>query len=370
MRPTFAEVDLRAIRSNLSAVRNHTGVKVMAVVKANAYGHGMLSVVQSIVAHAAAEYLGVAIIEEAVELRDAGVRLPILVFSAPARQQLGLYIEHDIDITLCSIETAKYVNRLASAAGKIAAVQIKVDTGMGRIGIAAAEAPAFFDAVRKLRNLRVQGVYMHFATSDERDLSFAYAQLERFRSVQKSILATGAAIPLFHSANSGAIMQIPESYFDMVRPGIMMYGYPPSHDTRPTVVLEPAMTVKTAISFVKTVPKGTSISYNRRYVTGRKTTIATLPIGYADGVHRSLLGKAEAIVAGKKYPVVGTICMDQLMIDLGPNSPARAGDEAVLLGRSGKQSITAWDLADKAGTIPYEITCSISYRVPRRTIHG
>jgi len=370
MRPTFAEVDLRAIRSNLSAVRTHTGVRVMAVVKANAYGHGMLPVAQSILTHGLADYFGVAIVEEAVELRSAGVRLPVLVFSAPAARQLDLYVEHDIDATLCSLDTARRLNRLAAAAGKVAPVHIKVDTGMGRIGVATADAPAFFDAVRRLRHLRVEGLYMHFATSDEADLSFARTQLDRFNAVRAAILAAGASIPLVHCANSGAIMQLPEASFDMVRPGIMMYGYRPSHDTRPSVALEPAMSLKTAISFVKTVPKGTTISYNRRYVAANKTTIATVPAGYADGIHRSLLNKAEAIVAGKKYPVVGTICMDQMMIDLGANARVKAGEDVVLMGRGGKQSITAWDIADKACTIPYEITCSISYRVPRRYIHG
>lgn len=342
----------------------------MAVVKANAYGHGMLPVVQSIVKHNAAEYLGVAIIEEAVELRAAGVRLPVLVFAAPVRQQLDLYVAHDVDVTLCSIDIAKRLNRLAAAAGKTASVHIKVDTGMGRIGVAAGEAAAFFDAVRKLAHLRVQGLYMHFATSDEKDLSFAYQQLARFRGVRRAILDTGAVIPLVHCANSGAIMQIPESYFDMVRPGIMQYGYRPSHDTKATLELIPALSWKSALSFVKTVPKGTSISYNRRYRTAKKTTIATLPVGYADGIHRSLLNKAEAIVSGRKYPIVGTICMDQLMIDLGMHAQARVGEEAVLIGRSGDRVITAWDVADKAGTIPYEITCSISSRVPRRYIRG
>jgi alanine racemase len=370
MRPTFAEVDLRAIRSNLAAVRTHTRVRVMAVVKANAYGHGMLPVVHSMLKHDAPDYFGVAIVEEAVELRKAGVRQPVLVFSAPAPSQLELYLKHDIDLTLCSLETARLLNRRASAAGTIANVHVKVDTGMGRIGIAAAEAAEFFTAVKKLRNLRVRGLYMHFATSDEADLSFASRQLEIFRAVHQAIVGTGAVIPLVHCANSGAIMQIPESYFDMVRPGIMLYGYPPSHETASALALQPAMSLKSAISFVKTVPKGTSISYNRRFITPKKTTIATLPVGYADGIHRSLLNKAEVIVAGKKYPVVGTICMDQMMVDLGMNTEVRAGDEAVLMGKVGSRTISAWDIADKAGTIPYEITCSVSYRVPRRYIHG
>lgn len=342
----------------------------MAVVKANAYGHGMLPVVQSLLAHEAPDYFGVAIVEEAVELRSAGVTLPVLVFSSPSAQQLELYVRHGIDATICSLDTARRLNRIAAASGTTASVHIKVDTGMGRIGVAAADAPALFEAVSRLRHLRVQGLYMHFATSDEADLSFAHAQLERFRAVRSAIVATGAVIPLTHCANSGAIMQMPEATFDMVRPGIMMYGYPPSHDVRSRLVLAPAMSLKTAISFVKTVPKGTSISYNRRYLTSKKTTIATVPVGYADGIHRSLLNKAQAIVYGKKFPVVGTICMDQMMIDLGSNPEARAGDEVVLMGKVRKQSITAWDIADKAGTIPYEITCSISYRVPRRYING
>jgi alanine racemase len=370
MRPTFAEIDLRAIRSNLLAVRNHTGVRVMAVVKANAYGHGMISVVQSMLKHSAPDYFGVAIIEEAVELRASGVQLPILVFSAPAATQCDLFVEHDIDATLCSIDTARRLNRLAADAGKIVTVHIKVDTGMGRIGIAPNTAAEFALEVKKLHNLRAVGLFMHFATSDESDLSFAYKQLEIFRSVRQAVIGTGLNISLTHCANSGAILQMPESYFDMVRPGIMLYGYPPSHATKQPIALEPSMSLKSAIAFIKSVPEGTSISYNRRYTTQKETVIATIPAGYADGIHRSLLNKAEAIVGGEKFPVVGTICMDQLMIDLSAHATASVGDEVVLLGTMGAQTITAWDIADKAGTIPYEITCAVSYRVPRKYVNG
>lgn len=342
----------------------------MAVVKANAYGHGVLPVVQSMLRHQAPDYFGVALIEEAVELRQAGVRLPILVFSAPAAAQLDMFLEHDVDATICSIETARRLNKLAADAGTIASVHIKVDTGMGRIGIAPDDAAAFALEVKKLRNLRVTGLFTHFAASDEADLSFAYRQLDAFRAARQAIIGAGVNVPITHCANSGAIMQMPESYFDMVRPGIMLYGYPPSHETKQSVRLEPAMSLKTQISFIKAVPEGTSISYNRRYRTRSGAVIATVPAGYADGIMRSLLNKAEAIVGGEKYPVAGTICMDQLMIDLGPQSKAAVGDEVVLMGTQGRQTITAWDIADKAGTIPYEITCAVSYRVPRKHING
>lgn len=370
MRPTFAEIDLRAVRSNLQAVRNQTGVRVMAVVKANAYGHGMIQVVQSMLRHQAPDYFGVASIEEAIELRSAGVQLPILVFSAPASAQCGLFVEHEIDATLCSIDTARRLNRLAADAGTILQVHIKIDTGMGRIGILPHEAADFAREVKKLHNLRVVGLFTHFATSDEADLSFARKQLETFRSVRQAVIGLGINIALTHCANSGAIMQMPESYFDMVRPGIMLYGYPPSHETQQLLSLDRVMSLKTSIAFIKNVPEGTPISYNRRYVTKTPSIIATVPVGYADGIQRSLLNKAEAIVGGRKFPIVGTICMDQMMINLGEHSSATVGDEVTLIGSDRGQTITAWDIADWAGTIPYEITCGISTRVPRKYING
>lgn len=371
MRPTYAEIDLRAINSNLKNIRKSIGrhPMIMAVVKANAYGHGVIQVAQSIIRNNTAQYFGVAIVEEGIELRKAGVTLPIHVFTAPLKQQLPLFIEYDLETTICDSMIARQLNALARKAGKTVPVQIKIDTGMGRIGILPKDAIRFVESIRRLPNLFVKGIWTHFATSDDRDLRFANEQLRTFRSLVTQLELLGIHIPLVHCANSGAILQMPDAWFDMVRPGIMMYGYTPSHETRRTVAIRPALSLKARVGFVKTVERGTSISYSRRYVTKKKTTIASITIGYADGYFRTLTNKAAVLINGKRFPIAGTVCMDQIMVDVG-TEPVRVGDAVVLIGKSGSKTITAWEIADAAGTIPYEVTCAISQRVPRMYING
>lgn len=371
MRPTFAEIDLYAINRNLKNIRKKIGRHplIMAVVKANAYGHGMLPVAESVIQNRTAQYFGVAIVEEGIELRKRGIVHPIQIFTAPSIQQLDLFIQYDLELTLCDIVTAKKLHAIARKRGKQAHVHIKIDTGMGRIGIAPNDAIAFVKEIVKLSGIDIKGIWTHFATSDEKDLSFAKKQLGIFRSIVTQLELDGIHIPLVHCANSGAIMQLPDSYFDMVRPGIMMYGYAPSHETRMTVDLHTALSLKAKVGFVKTVEKGTSISYNRQYGANRRTTIASVAVGYGDGYFRTMTNKIFALIGGKKFPVVGTICMDQIMIDVG-KTMVQVGDDVVLIGKSGSQTITGWDIADAAGTIPYEVTCAISQRVPRRYING
>ena len=319
MRPTYAEIDLSAIHHNLKQVRKQVGKHphIMAVVKANAYGHGMLPVAKSILKENLASYLGVAIVEEGVTLRRNGIEAPVLVLTAPPEPQLGLFVEHNLGATLCSISIARKLNRIAAGVGTKAIVHVKVDTGMGRIGIAPKDTIAFIDEVRTLRNIDVAGIFTHFATADDKNLSFARKQLSDFTSLLRKLDAAGIHVPIKHSANSGAILQLKDSYFDMVRPGIMLYGYYPSRETRKSLSLRPAMSLRSRIEFMKTVEKGTSVSYGRRYYTSSKTNIASVSIGYADGISRRLTNKANVLVKGKKYPVVGTICMDQLMINVG-----------------------------------------------------
>lgn len=371
MRPTFAEIDLHAINTNLRNIRKKIGQYpgIMAVVKANAYGHGMIPVVDSILRMKTAQYFGVAIVEEGMELRKAFRSIPIHVFTAPNREQLEHYVRYNLEPTICDFTIAKKLNAIAKTAKKNVPVHIKVDTGMGRIGVQPEHAVEFVKQIGSLSNITVKGIWTHFATSDEKDLSFSRQQLSLFRSIVTRLELEGIHIPIVHCANSGAIMQMPESYFDMVRPGIMMYGYTPSHDTRKTIALRPALSLKARVGFVKRVSKGTSISYGRRYFAKKETTIASISIGYADGYFRSLTNKTYAVVNGIAYPVVGTVCMDQIMIDVG-NGEVRVGDEVVLIGKSGKNKITGWDIADAAGTIPYEVTCAISQRVPRKYING
>ncbi|MDD8017400.1 MAG: alanine racemase [Bacteroidota bacterium] len=371
MRPTVAEINLRALNTNLKNIRKKIGPSpfIMAVVKANAYGHGVIPIVQSIIKNRTAQYFGVAIVEEGIELRKAHVNQPIHVFTVPDGHQLELYIQHGLEPTICDKHTAQKLNAFAKKFNTEVEVHIKVDTGMGRIGVTPRDALELVQYVSALSNVSVKGIWTHFATSDEKDLSFAQKQLQVFRSLVTQIELQGIHIPLVHCANSGAILQLPESYFDMVRPGIMMYGYTPSHETQKTVEIHPVLSLKAKIGFVKTVDKGTSISYGRRFIAERRTTIASVTVGYADGYFRTMTNKISALVNGKKFPVVGTICMDQIMIDVG-NEKVHAGDEVVLIGKSGRQQITGWDIADTVGTIPYEVTCAVSQRVPRKYING
>ncbi len=371
MRPTFAEINLRAINTNLRNIRKKIGhhSRIMAVVKANAYGHGVIPVVESIRKNKTAEYFGVAIVEEGVAIRQAGITEPIHVFTAPNNEQLELYLTYHLDVTLCDLETAKKLNQLSKKKKNKAVVQIKIDTGMGRIGVPAKNAVDFVKKVSQLSHIEIKGIWTHFASSDERDLSFANEQLSLFRSIVTQLELEGIHIPLIHCANSGAILQLPESYFDMVRPGIMMYGYAPSLETKKTVQIFPALSLKAKVGFVKVVEKGTSISYNRRYYTKRKTTIISITVGYADGYFRNLTNKSHALIKGKKYPIVGTVCMDQVMIDVG-TADVKVGDSVVLIGKSGSQQITGWDISRAIGTIPYEVTCAVSQRIPRKYING
>jgi len=372
MRPTYAEIDLGAIHHNLKQVRKQIGrhPHIMAVVKANAYGHGMIPVAKSVLQEKLASYLGVAIVEEGITLRRNGIEAPVLVLTAPPEPQLSLFVEHNLGATLCSISIARKLNRIAAGLGKKAVVHVKVDTGMGRIGIAPQDTMAFIAEINTLANVEVAGIFTHFATADGKNLSFARKQLSEFTSLLHGLDSAGIHIPIKHCANSGAILQLKESYFDMVRPGIVLYGYYPSRETRKALSLKPAMSIRSRIEFMKTVEKGTSVSYGRRYFTSSKTNIASVSIGYADGISRRLTNKANVLVNGKKYPVVGAICMDQLMINVGGRAACKVGDRVTLMGRDGDLEIPCWKISETLGTIPYEIFCSVSERVPRSYIHG
>ncbi len=371
MRPTFAEIDLGTLNSNLRNIRKKIGKHplIMAVVKANAYGHGVIPVVKSIIKNKTAEYFGVAIVEEGIELRKENIRYPIHVFTAPLREQLDLFVLNNLEATICDLDTAKRLNTIAKQKKTKAVVHIKIDTGMGRIGVSSREAISFVKTVTEMSNLVIKGVFTHFATSDDRDLTFANEQLSIFRSIITRLELDGIHIPLVHCANSGAILQMQDSYFDMVRAGIMMYGYTPSHEALKNVSIEPVLSIKSKVGFVKTVSAGTSISYSRRFFAKRKTTIASVTIGYADGYFRTLTNKTGVLINGKKYPVVGTVCMDQIMIDVG-KSKIKVGDEVVIIGKSKSKRISAWDISDSIGTIPYEVTCAVSSRVPRKYINA
>ncbi len=365
MRPTVAVVNLDAIRFNVQQVLEKVKpARVMAVVKANAYGHGMVEVAKTAL-DTGADYLAVALVEEGMLLREAGIQEPTLVFGGFFPDQAELFVQYNLDATLYSEENRVALEKAARLLNRPARVHIKVDTGMGRVGVPWEKAAEFVAQVAASKELQLVGLYTHFATSDERDKTFAQLQLERFRFVIKQVESRGVSVPIKHAANSGAILDMPEAYFDMVRPGIMMYGYYPSFETTESVPLQPAMTFQSRVLFVKEVEKGTSVSYGRKFVASQKTTIATVPVGYADGYNRLLTNQGEVLIGSRKYPVAGRVCMDQILIDLGPGSDVRVGDSVLLFGRNQAGEISVYDICRKLNTIPYEVTCWVSSRVPR-----
>ena len=364
-RPTFAEIDLRAIADNLKQVKQKVApAKVMAVVKSDAYGHGLQAVSELAVANGAS-YLGVALVEEGRRLRSLGISCPVLVFGGFFEHQIEDFLRFGLDLTLFDLASAVILSQRAGQAGKLARVHIKVDTGMGRVGVHWREASAFVAKVAELRHVEIVALYTHLASSDEKDSTYARLQLDRFRAVVAKIEKQGLEIPIKHVANSGAILSLAHAHFDMVRLGVSMYGYYPSAEASRTIALKPAMVLKSRVIFKKEVDKDTYISYNRTHRTTRRTVIATVPIGYGDGYNRLLSNRGHVLIRGLRLPVVGLVCMDQIMVDLGPDSTVEIGDEVVLLGPQGNDEISMDELCKKLDTIPYEISCRISERVAR-----
>jgi len=363
---TQALISLSAFRHNMSVVRAYIGPipRIMAVVKANAYGHGAEKMAHEAM-QGGATFLGVARVHEGVELRRAGVDAPILVFEVPLSDQIGTALHHRLALTVSSDEGAARVSEMGVRLGVRGPVHVKIDTGMSRLGFPHGEAEQHITRIVSLPGLTLEGVYSHFATSDEEDTGYALTQLERFNGVIARLESLGLHIPLKHMANSGAIISMPQAHFDLVRPGIMLYGYAPRPGMPQRFPLQQVMNLSSRVVLIKPVSRGTSVSYSRRYTTQEDTRIATVPIGYADGYSRLLTNRATALIKGRRYPVVGTICMDQLMIDVGGESDVREGDEVVLMGRSGEEVIDADDIARTIGTINYEVTCLVTRRVPR-----
>ncbi|QAY68461.1 alanine racemase [Paenibacillus protaetiae] len=371
-RPTRAEISLDALRHNLSAFRAALpeGMFILASVKANAYGHGSVEIAKEAEAFGI-DYFGVAFLDEALQLRNAGVRKPILVLGFVPAEGLLLAREHNITIALYRNDILDAIAALPpDAEGKRLKAHIKIDSGMGRLGLLGVEeASVFIERAMQVPGLEVEGLFTHYARADEADKSYTELQYRRFSEVADYVKRHQLPIPLIHAANSAAGMETPEFAYSMVRLGIAMYGlYPSAEVGRETIQLEPVMSLKTEVVHVKDAPEGWGISYGTRYFTQGTERIGTLPVGYADGYSRMLTGKAQVLIRGVKAPVLGAICMDQCMVALdkaGGDDPVRNGEEVVLIGRQGDSVITADDIADQLGTINYEVTCMISARVPR-----
>jgi alanine racemase len=372
MRPTRAEINAAALRHNLKEIRKKVGpkVKVMAIVKANAYGHGMVEIA-NLLAKEKVDYLGVGFLEEGIALRTTGIRIPILVLGGVLGEQTSEFLRHNLEITVSSIELAHRVNEETKAFAKKrrkrtkARVHLKIDTGMERIGVRAENAVAFVREAASLPYLDLVGIYSHFATSDQRDKSFANEQLQKFTDVVNSVAQAGIDIPLKHIANSGAILDMPESYFSMVRAGIILYGIYPSQEIHPSIPIKPVLSLLSKVVFLKDVPPGRSIGYGRTFVTQQSTRVATIPVGYGDGYSRRLSHKVEVLIHGKRFRGVGTVMMDQIMVDVENDRSIHVGDDVVLIGRDGNEEITPLEIAERIGTNQYEVLTMIAARVPR-----
>lgn len=362
-RPTRAEIRLGALRRNFTRARELAGpgVAVMGVVKANAYGHGMARVARELLA-CGAGYLGVALAEEALALRSDGISAPILVLGSPPDESMRELIEAKVEFNVPSAAKARAAAAAAAGTRGRARVHLKIDTGMERIGEHWYSAEPFIDEALALPSLEIVGLCSHLATSDC-EPEFAREQLSRFLEVLGLMDARGRRPELAHIANSAALASMPESRLDMVRPGILVYGYEPAPGTR--VGLEPVMRLASRISFVKTARKGARVSYGGTWTAPRDTRVATVPIGYGDGYSRSLSSRAEVSVAGRRAPVIGRICMDQLMIDLGPGAAEDEGEEVILFGERDGVRLPGEELCSLMDTIPYELTCMVAERVPR-----
>ena len=366
-RPTRCVVDLGAIERNYRAIDAHVdGAQVMPVVKANAYGHGLAEVALRL-EQAGAPALGVAYVEEGVALRNAGVKVPVQVLGGAVQRQIPLFLEHGLTFTAPSIDKVRQIDAAAAAEGVHADVHLKIDTGMERIGVHHPNAAALFEAAGECDNVGVGGVFSHFANADTADLDDARRQLDRFLGAVQFFPDNGLPTPIRHMANSAAIAQLPESHLDMVRPGIISFGVYPSDETARTIELEPALRWLSEVIYFKVVQAGSAVSYGSTWAPQHQTRVITMPIGYADGYMRALSNRAEVLVADQRLPVVGRVCMDQTMADLGGGT-AYNGDEVVMIGPSGGDEILVEDLARWAGTIPYEVLTSISARVPREHI--
>lgn len=360
----WAEIDIDALVHNYRLIRETVGeAKVLAAVKAEAYGHGGREVAR-VLENLGVEYFGVASTEEAIDLRTNGqIRRPILVLSPVPYREIGAIFDYTLTPTVTEEGFAKALAQEANRRSKILGVHVEVDTGMGRTGVSPKEAPALISLVINKPGLRLEGVFTHFPAA-ETEPEFTEKQVSIFDQLIARLRSEGIEVPALHSANSAAIFKYPQARYDIVRPGLALYGIEPE-GMEASLDLAPVLTLRTRIVNLRRLPKGASISYGRTYVLEHETLVATVSVGYGDGYPRALSNKGEVLYGGKRYPIIGTVCMDLMMLDFSKASGAKIGDEVTLIGRDGKALLTADEVAGWACTIPYEITTRISPRVPR-----
>lgn len=361
-RPTWAEIDLGNLAHNFRLVRKTVGEEagIMATVKADAYGHGLIPVAKRLVS-CGADFFGVASIDEGIALRKAGIRLPVLVLGLIMKKDCHTALKYNLTLTVCDLELAKALNNCAGRLGRKADLHVKVDTGMGRIGILHQDAEALVKKMHRLKHANIEGIFTHFPFADI-NRGFTHYQIFLFHRLIHRLKRAGIDIPLVHAANSIGILDYKKSHFNMVRPGLILYGLSPKVGLKAD--LRPVLSLKTRVIFAKKMAKGFGISYGHDYVTRQDTRIVTLPIGYGDGYPRNLSNIAPVLISGKRFKIAGRICMDQIMVDVGKLT-VKAGDEAVLIGTQARGKITAEELASLSSTIPYEIVCGLGSRIPR-----
>lgn len=362
-----ADIDLDAIHENVAGAKALTkpGTKLMAIIKADAYGHGAVMVAHTL--EDVADAYGVAILEEGIELRQAGINKPILILGYTPAPLYSAMIKYDIATAVFEYDMAKKISDTAEKLGKKAKIHIKLDTGMSRIGFKQDdESLEIIKKIAKLPGIEIEGCFTHFATMDEKDKTKAMKQFERYMDFVNRIEASGIEIPVKHVSNSAGIIEKQEVNLDMVRDGICVYGMYPSNDVEKNRLrLTPAMEIKAYVSFVKKVDAGVEIGYGGTYITDRETVVATVPVGYADGYSRALSNKGRVLIKGKSFPIIGRICMDQFMVDVTEQPDVKQGDEVTLVGRDGGEYISIEEVADMSYSFNYEFVCDIGKRIPR-----
>ncbi len=377
MNPTRAEIDFKKLEHNFDSIKSHIHkdfpkkkIKICGVIKANAYGHGIQEISKKLIA-LGADFLGVANYDEAIKLRSVVPDANILVFGTLIHSKLkpAAYVSklfrYNLVATVASLETARFLDFYSGELGRKFKVHIKIDTGMKRIGFDVKPAFKNIQQVFKNKNLDIEGIYTHFATSESSDKSFAKLQLNKFKELLHLLKKAGYEFPIVHSANSGAILDLKDSYFDMVRPGLLLYGYYPSDEVKNKIDLKPIMNLKSKVTYIKRLEPGTSISYGRTYFTRKKTFIGSIPVGYGDGYWRALSNKGKVLINGKYYPIVGNITMDWLMVNLGEKTNVKVGDDVLLIGNENGKYTAADKIAAMVKSIPYEVICSVADRVQR-----
>jgi alanine racemase len=364
---SYAVIDLDAVAANVRAIKAHVGAaQVIAVVKANAYGHGAVQIARAAL-DAGASRLAVARIDEGITLRQAGIDATILVMGYHVPGEAARFVEYGLTATVTSMEVARAIS--ATAGGDRVRVHIKIDSGMGRAGIAPGDALAFVQAISALPGIEIEGIYTHFAAADSADKTFTLEQYRVFEDVLHTLEAAGYRFGLRHAANSAATLDLPSTHLDAVRIGIAMYGLRPSTEVEPMVTLRPVLSLHSHVARVRELPAGSSVGYGRTYICELPTQVALIPVGYGDGYHRALSGRGVVLIGGKRCPVIGRVSMDQITVDAS-EVEAREGDEVVLIGSQGEEVITAEEVAMLAGTINYEVTTSLLGRLPRVYVRG